>query len=192
MPSAKPRARSVDEYIAAAPECTRPILEKLRRIFRRASPRLKEEIKWGVPCFTHEGPVGGMAAYTRHVSWGLWKSRLLKDPGGLLNSSGIVMGGRIASVAEVPPAAKLIALIRQVIALNEAGVKNPEPRDPEVPADLAAALKRAGKAAANYAAFTPARKWQYVNWVTQAKRPETRANRIATAVERIREGKTMK
>ena len=51
------------------------------------------------------------------------------------------------------------------------------------------ATKHAGK---HWAALSPARKWQYVNWITQAKRPQTRARRIATAVERISEGKTMK
>jgi uncharacterized protein YdeI (YjbR/CyaY-like superfamily) len=61
-----------------------------------------------------------------------------------------------------------------------------------VPADLAKAMKTSGEAAKNYAVFTPACKWQYVNWINQAKRPETRAKRIAAAVERIGAGKKMK
>ncbi|HSU67341.1 MAG TPA: YdeI/OmpD-associated family protein, partial [Tepidisphaeraceae bacterium] len=186
------KAQDVDEYIANAPEHTRPILVKLRRIFQRASPKLGEAIKWGVPCFVYKGPVGGFAAYQKHVSWGLWKSRLLNDPDGLLDSRGIVMGGKIATVAEIPPAPKLTGLIRQVIALNEAGIKHPKPPDPDLPADFKAAMKKSGKASKHYAAFTPARKWQYVNWINNAKRAETRAKRIQTAVERIGEGKTMK
>jgi len=189
MPSAK--ARDVDEYIANAPEPTRLILVKLRRIFHQASPKLEEAIKWGMPCFVYKGPVGGFAAYKQHVSWGLWKSRLLNDPDGLVGHR-IVMGGKIASVSEIPPAPKLINLIQQVVALNEAGVKHPKPPEPEVPADLAAALEKSTNAATHYAAFTPARKWQYVNWITNAKRPDTRARRIKTAVERISQGKTMK
>src|SRR5436305_7094996 len=188
----RPRAKDVDEYIANAPEPTRPILVKLRRIFRQASPKLEEAIKWGVPCFVYKGPGGGFAAYKQHVSWGLWKSRLVNDPDGLLDRRGIVMGGKFTTVSEIPPASQLIGLIRQVIALNEAGVKNPKPPDPEPPADFAAALKKSAGAAKHYAAFTPARKWQYVNWITQAKRPETRAKRVQIAVERISEGKTMK
>ena len=186
------RAKDVDDYIANAPEPTRPILVKLRRIFQQASPKLQEAIKWGVPCFVYKGPVGGFAAYQQHVSWGLWKTRLLNDPDGLLNRRGIVMGGKIATVSEIPAASKLLRLIKQVIALNEAGIRNPKPPDPKLPDDLAAAMKNNDKAASHYAAFTPARKWQYVNWITQAKRPQTRAKRIQTAVERISEGKTMK
>src|SRR5690349_8357843 len=138
----RPVAKDVDDYIASAPEPTRPILVKLRRIFRRASPKLEEAIKWGVPCFVYKGPVGAFAAYKQHVSWGLWKSRLLKDPDGLLDRRGIVMGGKIAKVAEIPPASKLIALIKQVIALNEAGIKNPKPPEPKIPADFDAAMKK--------------------------------------------------
>ena len=67
------KAKDVDEYIANAQECTRPILVKLRRIFQRASPKLLEAIKWGVPCFVYKGPVRDFAAYKKHVSWGLWK-----------------------------------------------------------------------------------------------------------------------
>jgi uncharacterized protein YdeI (YjbR/CyaY-like superfamily) len=188
----RPIAKDVDDYVANAPECTRPILVKLRRIFRRASPKLQEAIKWGVPCYVYKGPVAGFAAYKQHVSWGLWKSRLVNDPDALLDRRGIVMGGKIANVSEIPPGSKLVGLIKQVIALNEAGIKNPKPPDPKVPADFAAAMKNSASAANHYAAFTPARKWQYVNWITQAKRPQTRAKRIQTAVERISEGKTMK
>src|SRR3954469_2570255 len=112
MASAK--AKDVDEYIANATEHTRPILVKLRRIFQRASPNLEEAIKWGVPCYVYKGPVGGFAAYTKHVSWGLWKARLLNDPDGIVGRR-VIMGGKIATLSEMPPDAKLAALIRQVI-----------------------------------------------------------------------------
>lgn len=139
----------------------------------------------------YKGPVGGFAAYKEHVSWGLWKARLLNDPEGLVGH-GIVMGGKITRMSEIPPAAKMIGLIKQVIALNEAGIKNPKPPDPELPAEFAAALKKNAEAAKHYAAFTPARKWQYVNWINKAKRAETRAKRILAAVERMGVGKAMK
>jgi uncharacterized protein YdeI (YjbR/CyaY-like superfamily) len=189
MPSAK--AEDVDEYIANASEDTRPILIKLRRIFQQASPKLEEVIKWNVPFYEYKGTVGGFSAFKKHVTWGLWKTRLLNDPDGLIGR-GIMMGGKITTVAEIPPASKLIGLIKQVIALNEAGIKEPKPPNPKPPDDFAAAMKKSGKAAKHYADFTPARKWQYVNWITAAKRPETRAKRIKMAVERISAGKAMK
>jgi uncharacterized protein YdeI (YjbR/CyaY-like superfamily) len=187
-------AIDVDDYIANAPECTRAILVSLRRIFQQASPKLEEIIKWGVPCYIYKGPVGGFAAYSKHVTWGLWKASLLKDPEGIIGD-GILKGGKIAKVSEIPPALKLVSLIRQAVALNEAGIKPVTP-EPKVPDDFSAAMKKSDKASKqavkHWGAFTAARKWQYVNWINKARRPETRAGRIATAVERISEGKTMK
>jgi hypothetical protein len=145
MGSMRP-ARDIDDYIANASDCTRPILVKLRQIFQQASPKLEEAIKWGVPCFVYKGPVGGFAAYRQHVSWGLWKARLLNDPDGLIGR-GIAMGGRITQMSEMPPASKMVRLIKQVIALNEAGIKNPKPPDPDLPADFAVAMKKSDKAA---------------------------------------------
>ncbi len=182
--------KDVDDYIAHASECTRPILVKLRRIFQQASRRLEEAIKWGVPVFEYKGPVAGIAAYKKHVTWGFWKASLLKDPDGLIGN-GVLKGGKIKSVSDIPPAAKMISLIKQAVALNEAGIKPVTP-DPKVPADFAAAMQESAEATKYYAKFTPARKWQYVNWISKAKRPQTRAMRIETAVERIGEGKTMK
>ena len=124
MPSAKakPVAKDIDDYIANAPEYTRPILINLRRIFRQASPKLQESIKWGVPCYAYKGMVGGFAAYTKHVSWALWKAELLNDPDRLIGR-GILRGGKITKLSEIPPPSKLVNLIKQVIALNEAGIK---------------------------------------------------------------------
>jgi hypothetical protein len=131
MRSAK--VKDVDDYIANAPEYTRPILVKLRRIFRQASPKLEEAIKWNVPCFVYKGPVGGFAAYQKHVSWGLWKAKLLNDPDGIIGR-GIMAGGKITKMSEIPPASKLITLIKQVIALNEAAASRPRKPPPKPPA----------------------------------------------------------
>jgi hypothetical protein len=59
------------------------------------------------------------------------------------------------------------------------------PRTVEVPADLAAALGAApgARAAFDGAAVTHRREW--VQWVTDAKRPETRERRIGRVVEQV-------
>lgn len=48
----------------------------------------------------------------------------------------------------------------------------------EVPADLAAALARYGDAAARFAAFPRSAKRGILEWISNARRPETRAKRI--------------
>jgi hypothetical protein len=45
------------------------------------------------------------------------------------------------------------------------------------------------KASAAFAAFSPSCKREYVKWIAEAKRAETREKRIATAIDWISEGK---
>ena len=63
-----------------------------------------------------------------------------------------------------------------------------EPRTVTVPADLRIALAAdpAAKAAFEGLSFTHRR--EYVEWVEEARRPETRARRVTGTVERVREG----
>ena len=53
----------------------------------------------------------------------------------------------------------------------------------DVPDDLATALERLPAAAANFAAFPPSARKMLLGWVALARRPETRASRIAEIAE---------
>src|SRR4051812_32198176 len=48
-----------------------------------------------------------------------------------------------------------------------------------VPKDLTRALRALPGAAKNFAAFSPSARKGYLHWISQAKRPETRAHRVA-------------
>jgi hypothetical protein len=63
------------------------------------------------------------------------------------------------------------------------------PREVEVPADLAEALAGDDAARATFdgLAFTHRKEW--VRWVEEAKKPQTRATRVAKTVESLRAGK---
>ena len=63
-----------------------------------------------------------------------------------------------------------------------------EPRTVTVPSDLRAALAESPEAKAAFAAMSFTHRREYVEWVEEAKRPETRSRRIATTVERVRAG----
>jgi hypothetical protein len=65
-----------------------------------------------------------------------------------------------------------------------------KPRTVRVPADLRAALAEDPAAKEAFAALSYTHRREYVEWVEEAKRPETRARRVAGTVERVRKGKS--
>lgn len=191
MASHDPR---VDAYIARAAPFAQPILEHLRAVVHAACPGVEETLKWSSPHFMYKGMLCGMAAFKQHVAFGFWLGKLVTDTGN--EESAMGQFGRIASLADLPPKRTLAALVKKAAALNEAGAKLPtrtrdgKPKPPvEVPDDLAAALARNRKARATFEAFSPSHRREYVEWITEAKREETRAKRLATTLEWLAEGK---
>jgi uncharacterized protein YdeI (YjbR/CyaY-like superfamily) len=78
--------------------------------------------------------------------------------------------------------------------LNEDGVKSPPRRSSskpqaEMPESLLAALKKNKAAQATFEAFPPSCKREYIEWIAEAKREETRSKRVTQAVEWMAEGK---
>ena len=189
MPSQDPR---IDAYIAASAEFARPILEEIRKRVHAACPQVEETIKWGMPNFVHAGGIlCGMAAFKQHASFGYWKHALVM---GEAERDGMGSYGRLASMRDLPPRARMQADLKKAMRLNEDGVK-PERRKPaskpvpEIPGDLAAALDKDKAAKATFDGFPPSCKREYIDWIVEAKREETRAKRLAQAVEWMAEGK---
>src|SRR3546814_896683 len=61
-----------------------------------------------------------------------------------------------------------------------------------LPVDLGAALKANGAAQGHWDAFSPGKRRDYIEWVLEAKREDTRVKRIETNVAQVAEGKTRK
>ncbi len=57
-----------------------------------------------------------------------------------------------------------------------------------VPDELTDALKRDKGAQATWKSLAPSHRREYVSWITEAKRPETRSRRIAQAIEMLAQG----
>jgi len=185
----------VDAYIAKSADFARPILEHLRAVLHEGCPEVEEAIKWGMPSFLYHGRIlCGFAAFKQHCAFGFWGGRGLV---GNEDKRDDAMGqfGRIASLKDLPSKKALIGYVKQAMTLsNERAAAPSKPRKapkpaPATPDDLAAALKKNKKAAVTYQAFSPSCKREYVEWITEAKREETRASRIAQAVAWMAEGK---
>jgi hypothetical protein len=64
-----------------------------------------------------------------------------------------------------------------------------EPRVIEVPADLKKAFKTEKEAKAFFEKLSYTHQREYVMWIDEAKREETRQNRIAKTIEMLKQGK---
>jgi hypothetical protein len=186
----------VDAYIADAADFAQPILKHLRKLVHAGCPDVIETLKWGMPFFEHQGTLCHMAAFKQHCSFGFWKGKLIfgRRPGGL-DGEGMGHFGRITSLDDLPNEKTLLGYIKQAVALNEAGVKKPTPPKSKVKQELVVPdyfltlLKNNPKALATFEAFSHSHKKEYVEWITEAKREETRAKRIHTALKWLAQGK---
>jgi uncharacterized protein YdeI (YjbR/CyaY-like superfamily) len=106
--------------------------------------------------------------------------------------------GRIMSVNDLPSKKESGQLIRKAMDLNdklEGGPARPRARqkvkpEAKVPADLAAALDKHPAASATFSAFSPSHRREYIEWITEAKRPETREKRLQLTLEMLADGKS--
>ena len=109
------------------------------------------------------------------------------------NRSAMGQFGRLTSLDDLPSKAVLIELTRKSMALIDSGAKPPRATAKKapftVPQDLRAAIDAAPAAKATFDGFPPSCQREYVEWVTEAKRDETRAKRLAQTVEWLAEGK---
>jgi len=186
MSAADPR---IDAFIAEAQPFARPILSHLRDVIHRALPHGEEAIKWGRPSFLLEGRIVAVfGAFKAHASLTLWK---MGEATGR-EEEGMGQFGRLTSLADLPDDAELIRLIQETASARETAPprqkKAPRPELP-VPAELAAALAASPEAQAVWDGFAPSHRRDYSEWVSEAKRAETRAARVAQSVEWIAGGK---
>ena len=190
------RDRRVDAYIARSAGFAHPILEHLRAIVHEACPDAEETLKWSLPHFMyHGGQLCGMAAFQQHCTFGFRKGALVLDDQGRRADEAMGQFGRITSVRDLPPKRVLARYVKKAMALHDEGVKVPRTavvkRKPlPVPADLAAGLKRNARARATFAALAPSHRREYIEWITEAKRDETRARRLATTLEWLAQGRS--
>lgn len=179
----------IDAYIEKAAPFAQPILRHIREFVHTAVPDLDEAIKWGMPHFLYKGKnLAGMAAFKAHCSFGI------HGDGSAIE--GIGQYGRIASLDEFPDEDKLRARLREAcLRIENTGTalrtRAPRAAKPElpVPEDFSLALAASPAANATLEGFAPSHRREYLEWITDAKREDTRARRIAQAIEWLAEGK---
>lgn len=183
----------IDAYIDRQAEFAKPILRHLREVVHAACPDCEETLKWSMPSFMYKKEIlAGMAAFKQHATFGFWRGSLIvgktDEP-----MSGMGQFGRLTSIDDLPSRKELEAMVRKAMQLTDEGVKAPRDKHKKapftVPQDLRAAIDAVPAAAATFDGFPPSCQREYVQWVSEAKRDETRSKRLAQTVEWLAEGK---
>lgn len=171
----------VDDYISRHSEY-KAVLTRLRKLL--LSSGLDETFKWGTPTYVLEGKnVVGLAAFKSYV--GLWfhQGVFLEDSAGVLINA---QANRTRAMRQwrFDPAGKIdVALVRAYIAEavtnQQAGKALVPRRKPEMamPRELAEALEE-GVLDARFRALSEGRRREYINYIAEAKRAETRLRRV--------------
>jgi len=119
-------AKNVDEYLAAAPEDVRSVLEKLRKTIRSAAPKAEEVISYQIPMFKYHGPLVFFAAFRNHCSFYV-VSKPIMDVFTSELKPWDTSGTTIHFSAKNPlPASLVKKIVKARIEENEARVKNTE------------------------------------------------------------------
>ena len=193
--------RRVDEYIANAAEFARPVLTYLRGLVHQAVPGVAEEIKWSRPFFLVNGTVlCQMAAFKGHCGFGFWSPEMIAmlQADGVDGSAGSGAVGKIRSIDGLPPRADLMRYLQHAAERARAGetaspMKSRRRSSAKMPIDIPPAFEAAlGKSKAAHVAFAtlaPSCRREYLEWITTARRPETRDRRVADAVSMLAAGK---
>ena len=193
----------VDAYIANAKPFAQPILMHLRELVNKACPGVVEAMKWSRPFFEYKGVIlANMSAFKEHCSFGFWGEEIatVLREAKLLQPDAMGSLGRLTRIEDLPADKQMLSLLHRAATFIDSGqytspiaarhkvVKAPAAAV-EAPPEFTKALKANKKASAAFAAFSPSCKREYVEWIADAKRAETRDKRIATAIEWISEGK---
>ena len=171
-------------------------LTTLRHIIRESS-HLEEEMKWGMPCYTHNKKnVIMLAAFKEYCSVSFFKGALLQDSEKLLVSPGensqAVKMFRFNTLDDILKIEDTIkAYIHEAIDLEKQGQKitfkkaneYPVPEEFQHRMDLDQALKEA------FYKLTPGRQRAYLLHFGQAKQSSTRETRIDKCRPAILAGK---
>ena len=158
---------------------------------------LKEDLKWGVPCYTLNGKnVVLIHGFKEYCALLLIKGSLLKDPDGILiTQTENVQAGRqirFTGTGEIERLENSIrTYISEAIRLEESGAavsfrKNTDFVIPEELADRFASQPELKEA---FEALTPGRQRAYILFFSEPKQAKTREARIEKSSPRILEGK---
>jgi uncharacterized protein YdeI (YjbR/CyaY-like superfamily) len=156
---------------------------------------LDEAIKWGKPCYVHEGRNIVILQEMKHfLAVMFFKGALLADPAGVLEAQGPnSRSARRICVRSTGDVGRLADVVRAYVAaaidVEDAGLEVPAAPDTGWVDELQQRLDRDPAFKRAFEALTPGRQREYHLQISSAKQATTRAARVAKYADRILAGK---
>lgn len=168
-------------------------LQHLRQIMLETG--LEEEVKWGVPVYTHQGKnIVIVSALKDCVTFGFFKGVLLSDPKKILEQQGpSVQSARIIRFTAVDQIINLTDTIKEyvkeAVVIEESGVKVEFKKDLEpIPDELNDMFEDLPALRDAFYALTPGKQRGYIIHFSQPKQSASRINRIEKCIDKIMNG----
>jgi uncharacterized protein YdeI (YjbR/CyaY-like superfamily) len=158
---------------------------------------LNEELKWGCPCYTHEGTnIVLIHVFKEYCAYLFFKGVLLKDKSEILiQQTPNVQSARqvrFTNVKEITKLKKTLkAYIREAIEVEKAGLKveMKTTKEFDVPEEFQNKLDENPRLKKAFKALTPGRQRAYLFYFSSAKQAKTREARVEKCIEKIISGK---
>ncbi|MCE3260568.1 MAG: hypothetical protein K0S12_2209 [Bacteroidetes bacterium] len=182
-------SRRIDELIYTLPDWSKKICIRLRALSLQSDPGIIEDWKWG-PNYYLNGMVCGFMPTKKHVNLVFFKGTQLRDKRKLLQGEPTnlnIRSFRFKDEKEIDDEIVLEYLI-EAIDLNKKGVKTVRAVNREViiPPYFKKELKKTGLL--TYFETLPySHRNEYVRYIEEAKKEETRMNRVQKALSKLSE-----
>jgi uncharacterized protein YdeI (YjbR/CyaY-like superfamily) len=186
------KTKSVDDYISSETRW-QDELKILRRLL--TDSELVECVKWGAPCYTINGQnVVGMMGFKNY--FGIWfhQGVFLKDKAGVLvnaqeGRTKALRQWRMSSTEEINP--NLVkTYVEEAISHAKAGrkIKPSRAKPLIIPIELKTALAANKSAADKFEALRSGMKREFADYISEAKRDETKTRRLEKILPMIKDG----
>ena len=169
-------------------------LRMLREII--CATDLQETVKWGAPVYTDQGKnIVGLGAFKGYVGIWFFQGALLEDP---LNKLVNAQEGKTRALRQWRfqhqdeiTAAQITPYIQEAIANQRAGkvikARTPQKRPLIIPPELSEALSENQTLKDQFDSFNLTRKRELTEYISEAKRAETKDKRLQKVMQLIAE-----
>jgi uncharacterized protein YdhG (YjbR/CyaY superfamily) len=193
-------SKGIDQYIRTEPAPVQKVLRALRSLIRKTAPEATEKLAWGMPTFYLHGNLIHFAAFKEHISI-FPGSDAVAHFGPEARRHGLVCSKGTIQIphAKPLPVQLVIRIVKYCVKRNlgdasssgkkKLGTRLQRPKRPRnaMPSIVRTALLRSGLTEA-FTARPPYQRNDYLGWIGQAAREETRQRRLAQMLHELRRG----